>query len=84
MCTMLYFYFCIHYSMLTTKNLVSICHHTVDSLYPFHPTPQPLPYGNHYCVLGIYMFVLFLFIYLFSTYEWNRIVFVFLHMTYFI
>ena len=37
MCTTLYFYFCIAYSMLTTKNLVSIHHHTVNPFYPFHP-----------------------------------------------
>ena len=30
MCTTLYFDFCIHYSMLITKNLVSIHHRTVD------------------------------------------------------
>ena len=29
MCTTVYFYFCIHYSVYTTKNVVSICHHTV-------------------------------------------------------
>ena len=44
MCTTVYIYFCIHYSVLTTKNLVSICHHTIkrmlshsvisDSLWP--------------------------------------------------
>lgn len=27
MCTTLYFYFCIHCRVLTTKSLVSICHH---------------------------------------------------------
>ena len=48
--------------MLATKNLVSISHHIVH--YPFHPSPQPLPSGNHYCVLGIYVFIVsFLFIY---------------------
>ena len=44
-CTTLYFYSCIPYSVPTTKNLVSIHHHTVDPLYPFHhpcPTPPPL------------------------------------------
>ena len=29
MCTILYFYFCIFCSMLTTKNLISIHHHTI-------------------------------------------------------
>ena len=41
MCTTLCFYFCVTYSMLTTKNLVSIHHHTVDPFYPFHPPPPP-------------------------------------------
>ena len=43
MCTTSYFYFCVHYSVLTTKNLVSICRCTVDPLYPFHPSPIPTP-----------------------------------------
>ena len=37
MCTTLYFYFCVHYSVLTTTNLVSIRHHTVDSFNSFCP-----------------------------------------------
>ena len=42
MCTALYFYFCMPYGVLTTKNLVSICHHIV---IPFtqlalHPMPH--------------------------------------------
>ena len=57
MCTTLCFYFCIHYSMLTSKNLVSISYHTVDSLYLFHPPPYPFPSGNHYYVLCVYVFV---------------------------
>ena len=43
MCTTLYFYFCIHYSVLTTKNFVSIHHHKVDPLYPLHPPLIPSP-----------------------------------------
>ena len=39
----LYFDFCIHCSVLTTQNLVSIHHHTVDPLYSFHPPPAPSP-----------------------------------------
>ena len=34
MFTRLYFDFCILHSMLTVKNLISICHHAVDSHYP--------------------------------------------------
>lgn len=37
--TILYFYFCMHYTMNTTKNLVSICHHIVAS---FTHVPFPL------------------------------------------
>ena len=36
----LYFDFCIHYGVLTTKSLVF--NYTVDPLYTFHPTPTPL------------------------------------------
>ena len=39
----LYFYFCIHYSVLTTKNLVSIHRHTVDSPLPISPSPMLTP-----------------------------------------
>ena len=45
----IYFYFYIPYNMLTTNNLFSICHHTVDPLYPTHHTSLfPLPSPNHY------------------------------------
>ena len=40
---MLYFYFCIPYSKLTTQNFVSVYHHTVDIIYLFHPSPTPFP-----------------------------------------
>ena len=53
----LFFYFCIHHSMLTTKNLVPIHQHRVNSLYPFCLSHCPFPSGNHYSVLCIYMFV---------------------------
>lgn len=47
-CTTLYFYSCLPYSLLNTKNLVSTCHHTVKfplpvSLFP----PLPSHSGNH-------------------------------------
>ena len=67
-CTTLYFCFCIPYSVFTTKNLVSMCHHTVDPLYLFFPPPHPLCSGNHHSVFCIYVFLfiwLGLFIYLF-------------------
>ena len=40
------------YNMLTTRNLVSISHYTVDPLYPFHPATHPHSFasGNHYPV----------------------------------
>ena len=39
MCTTLYFYCCIPYNMLLTRNVFSILYHTVHSLYPFFPSP---------------------------------------------
>ena len=39
-------YIYVYYSMLTTKNLVSISHHTVTLLFPS---------GNHYSVLYVYV-----------------------------
>ena len=44
MCT-LYFYLFIHYSMLITKNSVSIHYCTDDLLYPFHPLHPPTPFS---------------------------------------
>ena len=56
-------FYCILYSMLTTEHyLVSICHHTVDSLYPFNPPAHyPFPSDNHYSVHCFYGFVFVLF-----------------------
>ena len=51
-CTKLHVNFCIYYSLLTIKSSVSICHHTVDPFYPFHPFPLPLS-CKHYSVLCI-------------------------------
>ena len=82
MCAILYFNSYIHYGMLTTKSLVSIPHHRVASLYPFHPPSTPSPSGNHYSVLFIYVFglvcSLILLCFIFSTYEWNHAISVFL------
>ena len=44
MCTTLYFYFYVDYSVLRTKNLVFIHHHTVYPLYPFLLPACPYPY----------------------------------------
>ena len=43
MCTTLYFFFCIHYTVFTTKNLHQ---HTVDPIYPFCPPLHPFPSGT--------------------------------------
>ena len=70
--TILYFNFCIHASVLTTKSLASFPHHTIDTIYPLLPLPRPsLLSGNQFSVLRIYMLVLVwfgLFIYLFIFY----------------
>ena len=55
-----YFYFCVHYNMLTTKYLVSIHHYVADSFYllPFSPTP-PLwwPLLCSWCLCVCFLFV---------------------------
>lgn len=62
MCT-LYSDFCTHYSMLTTKSLVSI-YHTVGHLYPFAylPTPSPLVTTSLFPLLPVYYCLVYLFI----------------------
>lgn len=56
MFTLLYFILCLHYSLLTTKSLVSIHHHKVDPLYLFGPPPTPpFPSRNYYSALCIYV-----------------------------
>ena len=46
-----------HYSVLATKNLVSIHHNTVDPLYSFYQPYPHCPSDNHYSVPCIYMFL---------------------------
>ena len=78
-CT-LYFYSCIPYNPLTTKNLVSICHHTLKSPLTISPSPPlPSPSGYHNSILCIYMFVFlwlihlgFLFISFFIFHMWVK------------
>lgn len=43
MCRILYFQFCIPYSMLTTEKLVSMVITQFDPPYPFHPPPRTPP-----------------------------------------
>ena len=45
------FDFCIHYSVLTIKSLVSICLYNVEPLYPFLLLLTPFSSGIHYYVL---------------------------------
>ena len=60
--TTLYFYFWMHTSMLTTKNLFPIYHY---SLGPLSPVCIP-SFGNHYCVP--YIHVCFVLVYSFIFY----------------
>ena len=81
----LIFYFSIHYSMHTTKHLVSSPHHIADPLYLFLPSLLLLPSGNHYSVLSVCVHLFILFVCpLYPTYKWNQVVFFFLHLTHFI
>lgn len=78
--------------MITTTNTLVIRHYTVDSLHQFCLPPGTLSSGN--CQLfncSLYLWVHFVllcllicFCFLPSSYEWNNIVFVFLHLIYFI
>ena len=63
MCTTFYFYFCLHYSMLPIKRLVSMSHYTVGSPLPIPPSSLPLPPGTHYvpCICLLSLFILFCF-----------------------
>lgn len=63
MCSILYFYFCTHTACSPPKISVSTHHHTVDSLYPFHPH---FLFDNHDSVLCIYVcFCLFWFLHIY-------------------
>ena len=83
-CTILYFYFSIHYSEFTTKGFH---HHTINPLSPFCPSLlRPFFYGNYYSVFCIYLllfclFFFFLLLFSYSTDEWHLKVFVFLHLS---
>ena len=61
----LHSYSCIHWSMLTTKNLVSNCHHTVDHLCPFcSPIPSPLVTISVSKCLVLFGLLIFYFVYI--------------------
>ena len=72
------------YPLLTTKNVVCIDHHIVDLLYPFpfsSPT-APVVISTLFCLcfcLSWFIYCLFI-SFLYYTYEWNHMVFVFLHL----
>ena len=77
------FLFCTHCIVLTTKNLVSIPHHTVDPLYPFHfphLNPSHLAIAILFSVSTcLFLFSLFTFIcFFYFIYEWNHTVFFFI------
>ena len=38
-------------------NLIGLCHHIFDLLYPLQPPPTPFPFGNHLSVVCVYAFV---------------------------
>ena len=48
MCTILYFNFWTHYTMLTTEGIVSIHHHIVD---PLHPLATDTQFSVSMCLL---------------------------------
>ena len=73
MCT-IYFNSCILYSMVTPKNLVSIHHHTHFTLPP-PPLLVTTTLLLYLCVCFCLVWFVYLFCFLYSTYEWNHIVF---------
>ena len=78
MLLLLYFIFCVHYSMLTTKiYFPSIT--IIDSFYPFHPPPHSPLVTTAVCFVSVCLGFLVRFVHLFcfvlflcSTYGWNH------------
>ena len=68
------------YRLLYVHHQRSSCHPSLYAwvLSPFCPHPNPFLPDNHQSVLHSYVFAC-----LSSAYEWNRMVLVFLHLTYF-
>ena len=64
-CTTLKFGIFMHYKVITPKSLVTVHHHILDLLHPFHPPPAPFPSGNHWSVRYMYEIVFVLFVHLF-------------------
>ena len=86
MYTTLCFYFCIHSCVFIIKKLVSIHHHTVDPLHLFHrfPALSPLVTTTQISVSKCFCLAWFVCLFhFFSIFEWNNMVFVILHLTYF-
>ena len=57
MCTALYVDFCVHYSMVAIKNLVSVYDYIIEPIYPVLPLPGCFPSNNHCPVLHTYVFI---------------------------
>ena len=79
------FDFCIPRRVITTKSVISTHHHTVDPIDLF-PQPHFTSSGNCYPLFYIcvcFCLLIYLKTFLYSTYEWNRMVFVFWRLTYF-
>ena len=80
--TILYFYFHILYSMLSTKNLISIYHHHIQ-LIPFThftlPSTGPFNSGNYYSLIYTLMFV-FLWFSVFMPFSYLFICFFIFHI----
>ena len=57
MCTASYAHFCIHYSMVAIKNLVSVYCYIIEPIYLFLRPPGCIPSNNHCPVLHIYVFI---------------------------
>ena len=53
------FLFYISHNLLTIQNLFSICRHTVDPFTHFNLPLHLFPFGKHYSVLCIYVFLWF-------------------------
>ena len=74
MCMSFYFYFYIHCSMLTTKNLGFICQHAVVPVYPFAPLSHPplltaILFSISVCLFlfDLFLFTCFLFVFILVT-----------------
>ena len=58
----IYFDFCVHYIVFTTKDLVSIYDHAVEPLYSFCPPTFPFPAA--FCIYVCFGLVWFIYFYI--------------------